>query len=53
MFKFIKSWLDRLTKENEKSFGNGKLDCCSLNHSKNPNSKTNSINNSKLFKNKQ
>lgn len=31
MFKFIKNWLDRLAKENEKSFGSGRLDCCDLN----------------------
>lgn len=43
MFKFIKNWLDRLAEENEKSFGNGKLDCCNLNQPKKPNSKTNNI----------
>ncbi|WP_313344072.1 LDCC motif putative metal-binding protein [Sedimentibacter sp.] len=35
MFKFIKNWLDRLAKENEKSFGSGRLDCCDLNKPKN------------------
>lgn len=30
MFKFIKNWLDRLAKENEKEFGNERLDCCNL-----------------------
>lgn len=35
MFKFIKAWLDRLAKENEKSFGTGRLDCCDLNKPKN------------------
>lgn len=37
MFKFIKNWLDRLAKENEKSFGGGRLDCCDLNKPKNSN----------------
>ncbi|WP_398446363.1 LDCC motif putative metal-binding protein [Sedimentibacter sp.] len=35
VFKFIKNWLDRLAKENEKSFGSGRLDCCDLNKPKN------------------
>ncbi len=39
MFKFIKNWLDRLAKENEKSFGTGRLDCCDLNRHKNTNIK--------------
>jgi hypothetical protein len=39
MFKFIKNWLDRLAEENEKSFGNGKLDCCNLNKSTKSSSK--------------
>ena len=34
MFKFIKKFLDKLTEENEKSFGSGRLDCCDLNKSK-------------------
>lgn len=37
MLKFIKNWLDRLAKENEKSFGIGRLDCCDLNKPKNTN----------------
>ncbi|MEL7647621.1 MAG: LDCC motif putative metal-binding protein [Sedimentibacter sp.] len=37
MFNLIKDWLDRLAKENEKSFGNGRLDCCDLNKTKNTN----------------
>ena len=40
MFKFIKDWLERLAKENEKSFGNGRLDCCDLNKPKNTNTQT-------------
>ena len=40
MFKFIKNWLDRLAKENEKSFGSGRLDCCDLNKPKNANTQT-------------
>ena len=35
MFKFIMDWLERLAKENEKSFGTGRLDCCDLNKPKN------------------
>ena len=35
MFKFIKDWLERLAKENEKSFGTERLDCCDLNKPKN------------------
>ncbi|MGB4437867.1 MAG: LDCC motif putative metal-binding protein [Sedimentibacter sp.] len=34
MFKFIKNWLDRLAKENEKTFGTGRMDCCDLNKPK-------------------
>ncbi|WP_312811564.1 LDCC motif putative metal-binding protein [Sedimentibacter sp.] len=44
MFKFIKNWLDRLAKENEKSFGSGRLDCCDLNKQKNINTQ-NSVKN--------
>ncbi len=37
MFKFIKNYFNKsikkMAKENEKSFGNGKLDCCDLNKS--------------------
>lgn len=40
MFKFIEKWLDRLAKENEKSFGNGRLDCCDFNKPKNKNTQT-------------
>ncbi len=35
MFKFIKNWLNRLAKENEKSFGTGRMDCCDLNKQNN------------------
>lgn len=35
MFKFIKNWLDRLAKENEKTFGTGRMDCCDINKPKN------------------
>lgn len=31
MFKFIEKFIKKLSEENEKSFGNGKLDCCELN----------------------
>lgn len=44
MFKFIKNWLDRLAEENEKSFGNGRLDCCDLNKSKNTNTSDSNVN---------
>lgn len=40
MLKFITNWLDKLAKENEKSFGNGRLDCCDLNKAKNINTQT-------------
>lgn len=40
MFKFIKNWLDRLAKENEKSFGSGRLDCCDLNKTKSTTTQT-------------
>ena len=35
MFKFIQRWLERLAKENEKSFGTGRMDCCDINKPKN------------------
>ncbi|MDF2678091.1 MAG: hypothetical protein K0Q97_2428 [Bacillota bacterium] len=31
MFKFIENFIKKLGEENDKSFGNGKLDCCGLN----------------------
>lgn len=31
MKNFIKNLINRVAAENEKSFGNGKLDCCDLN----------------------
>lgn len=37
MFKFIKNWLNRLAKENEKTFGTGRMDCCDINKPKNTN----------------
>ncbi|MFZ5987779.1 MAG: LDCC motif putative metal-binding protein [Bacillota bacterium] len=27
----VQNYLEKMAKENEKAFGNGKLDCCSLN----------------------
>lgn len=47
MFKFIKNWLDRLAKENEKSFGTGRLDCCDLNKPNNTNVQANANNSNK------
>ncbi|NLN59077.1 MAG: hypothetical protein GX151_14435 [Gammaproteobacteria bacterium] len=47
MFKFVKSWLDRLAKENEKSFENGRLDCCDLNKPKNTNAQASKNNTNK------
>lgn len=47
MLKFIKNWLDRLAKENEKSFANGRLDCCDLNKPKNSNIQTANSNKNK------
>lgn len=47
MFKFIKDWLDRLAKENEKSFGNDRLDCCDLNKQKNTKMQTSAKDTSK------
>ncbi len=44
MFNFIKNWLNRLAKENEKSFGNSRLDCCNLNKSKNTNTQASTSN---------
>jgi hypothetical protein len=37
----VHNWLERLAKSNQESFGNGRMDCCSLNRnpqagSKNP-----------------
>lgn len=47
MLKFIKNWLERLAKENEKSFGSGRLDCCDLNRPKNINVQTSNNTNKK------
>ena len=47
MFNFIKNWLDRLAKENEKSFGDGRLDCCDLNKPKNTNNQAANSNTNK------
>lgn len=47
MFKFIKNWLDRLAKENEKSFGKERLDCCDLSKPKNKNTQTATSNTNK------
>ena len=44
MFKFIKNWLDRLAKENEKNFGTDRLDCCGLNKPKNTNTQSSNSN---------
>ncbi|GAB4363645.1 MAG: hypothetical protein Kow0042_01690 [Calditrichia bacterium] len=30
-FKRIKKWLERMAEENEKRYGNQKLDCCDMN----------------------
>ena len=49
MFKFIKNWLDRLAKENEKNFGDGRLDCCDLNKPKNTNSQAANSNTNKKW----
>lgn len=35
MFKFIKNWIDKLAKENKKTFGTDRMDCCDLNKPKN------------------
>lgn len=35
MKNFFKNFLKKIADENKKSFGNGKLDCCELNKSKN------------------
>jgi len=34
MFKFIENFLKKIEEENNKSFGNGKLNCCDLNKGK-------------------
>jgi len=47
MFKFIKNWLDRLAKENEKNFGDSRLDCCDLNKPKNTNNQAANSNTNK------
>lgn len=31
MKQLLKSWLEKLAKANEESFGSGPLDCCQLN----------------------
>ncbi|WMJ81840.1 LDCC motif putative metal-binding protein [Clostridium sp. MB40-C1] len=33
--EYFKNTIKRMVKENEKSFGNGKLDCCDLNTASN------------------
>ncbi|EJO5349370.1 hypothetical protein NRP93_003545 [Clostridium botulinum] len=33
MFKFLKKFLKNLEQQNNKTFGNGRLDCCDLNKS--------------------
>ncbi|MCY6959948.1 LDCC motif putative metal-binding protein [Clostridium brassicae] len=38
--EYFKNSVKKIVKENEKSFGNGKLDCCNLNTSKKPIPKT-------------
>ena len=32
----IQKWLKKLSEENEKSFGTGRMDCCNLNNKKDP-----------------
>jgi hypothetical protein len=44
MFKFIKDFLKKLEVANDKSFGNGKLDCCGLNKPSNANKKADNKN---------
>ena len=34
MIKWIKDFLEKLAKANQESFGNGKLDCCSIGRKK-------------------
>lgn len=33
---FIQKWLEKLSEENKKSFGTGRMDCCNLNNKKDP-----------------
>jgi hypothetical protein len=48
MLNFIKDYfkksIKKMAEENEKSFGNGKLDCCDLNKSNNTAKKANTKN---------
>lgn len=48
MIKFLKNYfknfIKKIAEENDKSFGNGKLDCCDLNKSNNAIKKTNTEN---------
>ena len=32
MFKRVKDWLERLGDENERLYGNRRLECCGINH---------------------
>jgi hypothetical protein len=31
MFKKVKKWLEKMAEQNEKRYGNQKLDCCGMN----------------------
>jgi hypothetical protein len=42
MIKFLKNLIKKIEEENNKSFGNGKLDCCGLNKPNNINNKSTS-----------
>jgi hypothetical protein len=44
MIKFLKNLINKIEKENSKSFGAGRLDCCDLNKSNNSKRKTVNMN---------
>lgn len=35
MKKFLKNFIKKIAEQNDKTFGNGKLDCCDINKSNN------------------
>lgn len=41
MKKWFENFIKKIAKENQKSFGNKKLDCCGLNNSKSINKSSN------------
>lgn len=45
MKKLFKNFIKKIAEENDKSFGNGKLDCCDLNKSNNTSKKVEAKNN--------